>query len=115
MILFIFYIRLNYSSSQYCAVTNVTLGLKYYNLDERSNIILPTLNLRPCKLRDLLLNNYRFDILTLMTIEDIRVRIPIDIMACSIPNQSEMMPAIIAPKAYPKSLHSRNVPILSAL
>ena len=35
-------------------------------------------------------------------------------MAYSTPNKSAVTPEMIAPKAYPKSLQSRKVPILSA-
>lgn len=46
--------------------------------------------------------------------EEIIVNPPMKKMAYSTPNKSAVIPEITAPKAYPKSLQSRNVPILSA-
>ena len=56
-----------------------------------------------------------FGILNLIIIEDIIVNPPIRNMAYSIPNKSAVIPDKIAPIAYPRSLQSLKVPILSAL
>jgi hypothetical protein len=53
-------------------------------------------------------------ILNLIIKEEIIVRPPIRKTAYSIPKRSDIIPEITAPKAYPKSLQSRKVPILSA-